>query len=131
MGERAAVVDASAEVTEDLLRLRALVEQGDVEGARTLARELAAAWPEDRRVQYWARVLAPPRVLGTSPASGRTLDPEVAWLQAHAHEYPGCWIALHGDRLIAAAPDAGAVRAAVRRSGVVGALLHYQPAVPE
>jgi hypothetical protein len=127
MSEQATVVDERDELQEDLLRLRALVEEGDVEGARTLARELAAAWPEDRRVQHWARVLAPPRVLGTSPASGCNLPAEHEWLRAHAAEYPGCWIAVQEGRLIAASPDLKQVRKAAAEAGAVDPLLWFQP----
>jgi hypothetical protein len=47
---------------EDALgHLRRLVAEGNVEGARLVARELDRQWPESEDVQYWARVLAPPK----------------------------------------------------------------------
>lgn len=36
------------------------------------------------------------------PMPDRTLEME--WVEAHKHEYPGQWVALEGDRLIAASP---------------------------
>ncbi len=39
------------------------------------------------------------------------------WLGAHAHEYPGEWIALDGDRLIAHGMNRAEVRAAADASG--------------
>jgi hypothetical protein len=59
---------------------------------------------------------------------GRALDRERAWLQAHAREHPGCWLAVFEDRLIAADPDLRAVLAITRQSlGDKSALLHYEP----
>jgi hypothetical protein len=39
------------------------------------------------------------------------------WLGEHAHEYPGEWIALDGNKLIAHSLDRAAVRAAADASG--------------
>lgn len=66
-------------------------------------------------------------MIGTSPASGRSLEGEKRWLRAHAGEYPGCWLALDGDRLIAADPDLDVVRAAASQDGAVDPLFHFRP----
>jgi hypothetical protein len=107
-----------------------LVETGDVQGARTYVKVVEARWPDDERVRHWARVLAPPRVIGTSPATGRRLDTEYAWLRDHAREHPGCWLLLRGDRLIAADPDVRVVREAGRKDGARHPLLWYQALEP-
>lgn len=120
--------DVQAEMEADLASLVRLVEGSRVAQARELARELARKWPDSPPIQHMARVLEPGRVVVGDRASGRGLDREYAWLRAHAHEYPGCWLAVFEDRLIAALPDRAAVVAEAR--AVLGghrALLFYQP----
>jgi hypothetical protein len=120
--------DDQTALAEQLTRLRSLVEQSDVEGARALVRELEACWPEAERVRHWAQVLAPPTVTLRPGERSRSLDRERAWLRQHAREYPGCWLAVYEDRLIAAKPDLVSVLAEVRQAiGDEGALLHFEP----
>jgi uncharacterized protein (DUF433 family) len=132
-GPAAASPDSEAELDQKLAELRDDVSNSRVPEARALIRELEARWPESKRVQYWARVLAPPVVVpttGPDPRS-RPRDREHAWLRAHGPEYPGCWLAVFEDRLIAAGPDLGAVLSEARRIlGDQTALLHYQPGEP-
>src|SRR5438067_209542 len=83
-----------AQLREDIPR------GGRVQEAREAVKELEASWPDDHRVQYWARVLAPPRVIPTPEEhrNRRPLDRERAWLKEHAREYPGRWLAVYEDR---------------------------------
>jgi pentatricopeptide repeat protein len=116
------------ELVDALARLRGLVEQSRVEEARTYVKEMEQRWPASERVQYWARVLAPPvaRVVPGGPHP--PLDAEYAWIREHGREYPGCWIAVKGNRLVAADRDPGVVIDAVRQSPESkDALLHYSP----
>jgi hypothetical protein len=46
------------------------------------------------------------------------------WINEHGSEYPGQWLALDGDRLLAHGPDLGEVAAAARAVGVQFPLLH-------
>jgi hypothetical protein len=119
------------DLEQRLAQLRDAISRGGlVPKAREAVKELEARWPEDPRVQYWARVLAPPRVIPTPEAHRhrRPLDRERAWLKQHAREYPGCWLAVYEDRLIAADPDFGVVLSEARRTlGEGKAFLHYQP----
>ena len=60
------------------------------------------------------------------------MDKERAWLREHAHEYPGCWLAVYEDRLIAAHLRLREVVAAARAAlGEEKALLFFQPALTE
>jgi hypothetical protein len=60
----------------------------------------------------------------------RSLRREQAWLSEHAAEYPGCWLAVFEDRLIAADPSLKTVLAATRKAiGEESALLHFEPKV--
>ncbi|MFN0124496.1 MAG: hypothetical protein ACKV2V_28685 [Blastocatellia bacterium] len=49
---------------------------------------------------------------------------EMAWLKEHQHEYAGQWVALDGDRLIAASADRLEISAAVRSDGAHLPLIH-------
>jgi hypothetical protein len=124
----AAVIDAGLTLEEALERLIALVNSSRVDEARFYVKELVSKWPESERVQHWDRVLAPPRILAWKPAVGGDISGEKAWLKAHAHEYPGCWMAVLGDRLIAVDPDLDKVRAAATADGAVDPLFHFSPA---
>ena len=68
----------------------------------------------ERRAANGAQPAKPPRDkrLPDRPAIDDTR--ERAWLKAHRHEYPGQWVALDGDRLVAASPNEAEVWAAVK-----------------
>jgi hypothetical protein len=122
--------DAAVPTLDMLLEhLRASLTEGDVEAARSLARELAAQWPDESRVRYWARVLALPQVTAEPGEPRRNLDRERAWLRAHAGEYPGRWLAINGEELVSADRDLAEVLKIVRNTpGAERALIHYEPA---
>ncbi len=42
---------------------------------------------------------------------------EMDWVEQHKHEYPGQWVALDGDRLVAASPNRMDISAAVKADG--------------
>lgn len=124
--------DAEAEMQSDLARLIALVEASRIDEARAIAPELAAKWPDSRPIQHMARVLEPPKVIPTSNVPNVSSYREIAWIREHAHEHPGCWLAVFEDRLIAADPDRMKVIAAAREElGDKPPLLFYQGADPE
>lgn len=128
----APVRDSEAEMEADLARLMALVNAYRITEARSLAPELAAKWPDSHRIQHMARVLEPPKVIPSRGVRNVSSHREIAWLKAHAHEHPGCWLAVFEDRLIAEAPDRKSVVAAAREAlGDRPALLFYQPPDPE
>jgi len=121
-----------SDLTADLARLLALLDRGEVEEARAWVKELERRWPDAERVRHFARVLAPTQVSVRRGERGRSLEREHAWLRAHARDYPGCWLAIFEDRLIAANPDLNAVLAATREiPGAERALLHFQPGAPD
>ena len=119
----------STSAKEDVARLVRMIEQEDVEGARSFVKELEQRWPDSPSVRHFARVLAPPVVRVIPGATGRVRDREDAWLREHAREYPGCWLAVLEDRLIGADPSLGALLAKVRQTpGAEFALFHFQHA---
>ena len=60
-----------------------------------------------------------------------TLEPmrdcslEMQWIAEHAHQYANQWVALDGDRLIAASHSHDEVAAAVDADGADSPLFHY------
>ena len=100
---------------EDWVHLRDLITTSRVPEARVLSKELAAKWPESDTLQHYARVLEPPAVRRLPSANtGRDYRKDYAWIREHGREYPGCWLAVFEDRLIAADPDLKVVLAAAR-----------------
>jgi hypothetical protein len=75
--------------------------------ARELADEGRRVFPNDKRLEQWAIVLAPPRIVGTRPASGKAMGLEASrrWFQQNnASQYKGQWIAVHHGEFLGAAP---------------------------
>ena len=96
--------------------------------ARRLVKELEQRWPEAERVRHYARVLEPPKVRMRPDLPARSSEREIKWLEEHGREHPGCWLAIHEDRLIAADPDRRVV--VVRAEQALGEetyLLFHQP----
>jgi hypothetical protein len=117
-----------AALAEDLQCLRELLDEGRVDAARSLVKELEARWPDSERVRHYAHVLAPPVARVRSDTKPRSFTREWEWLKQHGHEYPGCWLAIYKDRLVAADPDYQVAVAKAREVlGQEGALMFHQP----
>ena len=56
------------------------------------------------------------------PMTDRTR--ELKWIEEHKHEYAGQWVALDGERLIAASPIRAEISAAVKADGAKLPLIH-------
>jgi hypothetical protein len=114
---------------QETAKLQSLLSCGKVEEARRCARELVERWPNSDLVRRFARVLAPPvaRVVpGRKGLSREQTEKESTWLREHAREYPGCWVVLDGDQLIAAHPRLrSAIEEADRRASSERGSLHY------
>lgn len=81
-------------------RIRELLETADLRGARRLlaeARESGSPEPELERLE---KLLAPPR-FELRPASDFDRSAEIRWLEEHASEYRGQWVALLRNELLA------------------------------
>jgi hypothetical protein len=130
--------EASRELTDqerlaaDLQQLRDLLEGERIEAARRFVVELERRWPDAEQVRHYAHVLAPPVARRRPDIPSRSLDREWQWLQEHGHEYPGCWLAIYEDQLVAADPDLQVVLARTREAlGEEGAFLFQQPGSPK
>jgi hypothetical protein len=62
-------------------------------------------YPGDADLKRAERVLAPPKVIETARPSRKGLSESMAWLQHHAVEYRGVWVALEAGELIGTAPS--------------------------
>lgn len=123
-----AEVETQNSLEAALDRLKDLVEGSRVSEARAFVGMLEARWPDSPRVQHWARVLAPPRVIPGPDIKGRSLRREHDWLRDHANEYPGQWVSVYEDRLVASGPDLQEVVARTREAiGQKSALLSLVP----
>lgn len=67
--------------------------------------------------------------LPCEPMKDRTR--ELEWIAKHRHEYAGQWVALDGDRLIAASPVRAEISAAVKADGAPLPLIDRIPAPDE
>ena len=54
-------------------------------------------------------------------------EPNLRWMKAHRAEYAGRWVALEGDRLIAAGETEGEVANAAKADGAYLPLIVYLP----
>lgn len=116
------------QLAADLQHLRDLLEADRVPEARHFVKELEQRWPDAERVQHYARVLEPPKVRMRPDLPARSSEQEIKWLQEHAREYPGCWLAIYEDRLIAADPDLQVVITKAEQAlGKETYLMFYQP----
>ncbi|MBM3460250.1 MAG: hypothetical protein FJX77_17155, partial [Armatimonadetes bacterium] len=118
----------TADYDTALERLRKLVEATAIEKAWPSAVHLLQRWPEDSVVRYWHRVLEPATARTTPGRSRPTWDADRKWLEAHHHEYPGCWLAVYAGECVAAHPDLPTVQAMARSAlGNTSAILWYEP----
>jgi hypothetical protein len=125
-------VQANAEyrLANDIAQLEDLVRRGEFAEGCDLVKGIEERWPDDEQVQRFARVLAPPTVSVRQGSPARPRQQEYRWLREHSRDYPGCWLAVLGDRLIAANADAKLVVKAVEKDpSARGALLHFEPEV--
>jgi hypothetical protein len=61
--------------------------------------------PTDPDLKRAERVLAPPKIIETDRPPRKGLSESMAWLQRHAAEYRGAWVALEAGELIGTAPS--------------------------
>jgi len=129
LGEAEATNESAGRQDNDaeaaLAPLRGLLERADKEGARRLVGELLKQWPDSPRLQHLRRTLAPPTVRTRRDVKTVNHERERAWLRAHAPEYPGCWIAVLGDELVAADPSLSVVLDRMKRNPASGDAILY------
>jgi hypothetical protein len=103
--ELARAIDWSTRQPEEILQVVDLALGMElVRLARDLAQQAANLFPEYERAQQAARVLAPPVARVVSPP-GYVLRTRASaeWIQAHASEYQGQWVAVREGKLLGVA----------------------------
>lgn len=102
---------------EALQTLVDLINGSRVPEARSLAPGFVARWPEHVSLRRFATVIEPPRAAVSPAVPTRSYARELAWIKAHAREYPGCWMAVLNDQLLAVDPDPEVRAARAAESG--------------
>jgi hypothetical protein len=108
-------------------RIRDLVEQDYVGGARKLLAEALENGAPDEELLKWQRVLAPAM---SKISSNKELDsdpmPDVNWIRQHGKNYCGQWVALLEGELIASSPSLDEVTSHLKKNPPGRrVLLHY------
>ena len=124
----------TAQVDEEWLRtadrelvirqVQTWMEQARVRELEVAAPWLATRWPDDPLARHYARPWSPAAARISTRPCKPSVEQEYRWLDEHQHEYPGCWVALYDDRLLAADPDPAQVHAAV-----AAADLEFEPLI--
>jgi hypothetical protein len=65
------------------------------------------------------------------PEGNSFRDRELQWLAAHRHEYPGLWLALDGDALVASSQSLAEVLRQARRKGSPNPLVAWSNEIAE
>ncbi len=94
-------------------RIRQALAKEHVEEARRLVAQAVQEFPGSEGLQKLHRVLQPPRVIGALPP-GKSRDREREWLKENAKNYPGMWVAICDNHLVAADRDLKKVVEAIR-----------------
>ena len=86
---------------------------------------------EERRAEQSSQPAKAPRDKRLPDRPAVDDSRERAWIEEHRHEYVGQWVALDGDRLIAASPNRLEISAAVKADGAKLPLIYRIPAPDE
>jgi uncharacterized protein DUF5678 len=95
-------------------QIRELVEREHIPAAKRLVEEALRSGDPDPALLKWRELLAPPLVRSFPHRENEPRrERELSWLEAHAHEYPGQWVAVEGDRLLGHAETLRELKAAL------------------
>jgi hypothetical protein len=86
---------------------------------------------EERRAERAPQLSKAPRDKRLPDRPALDDSRERAWIEEHRNEYAGQWVALDGDRLIAASPNRLEVSAAVKADSAKLPLIYRIPAPDE
>jgi hypothetical protein len=107
-------------------KIRALVEADRVGAARTLLAEALQKGDHEEDLSRWQAILAPAKVSKSTKERDFDRSPELGWLARYGNQYPGQWVALLGDELLAHSKSLGEVVAALEKNKPKRRpLLHY------
>ncbi|MEO6192212.1 MAG: hypothetical protein ABIS20_04335 [Thermoanaerobaculia bacterium] len=95
-------------------RIRELIEQDHVQGARKLLAEALERGEQEKDFPILQSVLGPAKFLRFVDEREPDRTPEFQWLKTHSQDYRGQWVALAEDRLLAHSAEIQEVHAAVK-----------------
>ena len=109
--------------------VRSLVESSRVKEARVKIDEFLKVWPDSKPLNIAARILAPAVAKVVPPSKPqRSRIREHQWIRENARKYPGEWLLVFEDRLIASGADLNEVIEQGKAiEGGVDGVLWYQP----
>jgi len=61
-------------------------------------------FPSDKKIEIVARIISPPKVIGTRPAQSIGIDKSKKWIKQNSSKYKGKWIAVQNGELLGGAP---------------------------
>lgn len=80
-----------------------------------MAQEAGKLFPDHEKAQKSAHILAPPVVRGMSPARPRGLRESSDWIDKHARQFKGQWVAARRGEFVAAAPTFKELESMIKR----------------
>jgi hypothetical protein len=92
-------------------RIREHVEREEVGAARRVLTEALREGSDEPGLADWERLLAPGKVLGTSPPSESDFETDFRCLEGLARDYKGQWVAVFKGELLAHAKSYEELRA--------------------
>jgi uncharacterized protein DUF5678 len=92
-------------------RIREHVEREEVGAARRILAEALREGSHEPGLTDWERLLAPGKVLGTSPPSESDFETDFRCLEGLARDYKGQWVAVFKGELLANARSYAELRA--------------------
>jgi len=100
-------VEFPAATPEDIkAEAKRVLAEGDYLAARALVARGLESFPESILLRDFANLIAPPRIIGRSPA---IVDGSIAanqrWLLEHHDAFSGQWVCLKGGTLVASSDD--------------------------
>ena len=95
-------------------RIRELLEQDRVQGARKLLAEALERGEQEEELPLLQRVLGPAKFLRFVDEREPDRTPEFQWLKTHSKDYRGQWVALAEDHLLAHSAEIQDVHDAVK-----------------
>jgi Family of unknown function (DUF5678) len=119
-------LDAQNPTPETFLEeIRRIINSGTLRGAREVAEQGLALFPDDPELQRLHHVLRPFEVRSVPGPNYWDPTPSYEWLKKNAHAYRGKWVGLHNGELVAAADTMEEVLQAFGDRDPRGSLVHH------
>ncbi|MCP4346048.1 MAG: hypothetical protein GY795_11055 [Desulfobacterales bacterium] len=87
-------------LSDTLAEIRRLVEESNVPAARNILSSVSTPQGVSADLDNWRRALALPRARPGKTATGGSTKADWLWLEKHASEYKGQWVAVKDGILI-------------------------------